>query len=798
VSLMPRQQIAQVGSEVVLTGGVCGGDGFYRVREPLEWTISNGSVGNFVDAGQSVVGRLGLRGRLGELFAEPLPELLSNNYAVACTSKKPQVLTRGTVVTTDDIIVESGQAWIGITSPAEGATYITLTAPDLDGWPQRTQTAVVHWVDGEWTLPESRIVTGMTPQTLTTSVRRRVTTSPIAGWIVRYQILDPVAMFEGGATVQEVTTDAAGNASIQILPAVATGGAARVQIQVIRPAGGTVTEQLLIGEGTSTITWSTSQVTIELQGPTSVELNENATYRIEINNPGTLDATNVLVRALVPTGFELVSAVPRGEAFGSRVDWSLLSLAPGQRQTFELTYRAVRSGTVQHCVSVQSAGGTPIEDCLTTQVVADSLYIEMQGPNPDVTLQVGQTIQYAVRVTNRGDQTLTDVLLTDSFDPGLQHEQPTSPLEWPIGTLRAGESRDVGLTFRIVAPGRHCHSLEATATGTPPARTTACVTAEEAQATAQGQVEVRKTGPQEMIEGAEADFYVTIENTGSAPLTNLVISDQYDTSVEPLAADPEVRDFQQNRLVWTLGRLEPGQRQTFQVRCRAVYGNVARSCSVGAIRSAEVAEVSDELCIPILPSSQPQDRRRSPLPEPETGGGTSRLLRDKASLVGIPGQRASVPPDAYPRGAAPLPNADSNASASTSRLEPPRQTDPDAALELTIDARGNRWRVGDVVEYLIVVRNRREAADRDVVLSVELPAQLKFEKHYGPVNASERSADQRFMQMVPVRTLRPGETLEFTIVASVIAPGQVTTRALVRSLAERKGVLCEEIVVAGP
>ena len=91
---------------------------------------------------------------------------------------------------------------------------------------------------------------------------------------------------------------------------------------------------------------------------------------------------------------------------------------------------------------------------------------------------MGQTANYQVTVTNRGDRRLVDVLLVDRFDAGLQHREGTSPIEWPLEALEPGQSHQVGLSFLIVAPGRHCHTLEATADGTRPARTTACVTAQ--------------------------------------------------------------------------------------------------------------------------------------------------------------------------------------------------------------------------------------------------------------------------------------------------------------------------------
>ena len=358
VVLSPKQQIAQVGSEVILLGGVCGGDGYYRRREPLEWAISEGGVGHFVEPGQSFVGQLGLRGRMSGLFAEPLPELFSNNYAVACASNKVQVLTRGTVATTDDVFVESGQVWIGVTAPREGATYVTLMAPDLDGWEQRRQTAVIHWVDGQWTLPPSAIVRGIQPHVLTTTVNRRLNNNPIGGWIVRYAVLDATATFSNGSTEQEVTTDANGQASVQVLPALPAGGSVRVQVQVIRPARGSEPDRLVIGEGTSTVTWTTAQLNVRVQGPASVKLNEAATYRIEVSNPGSLAASDVLVRAMIPGGFELTSSSPSAQPFGSRLDWPLGQIGPGEQRVLEVSYRAAQSGTARHCVQRSGRGGT--------------------------------------------------------------------------------------------------------------------------------------------------------------------------------------------------------------------------------------------------------------------------------------------------------------------------------------------------------------------------------------------------------------------------------------------------------
>jgi len=766
VTLSPRRQIAAVGSEMVLLGGVCGGDGYYRMREPLEWVLSTGSVGHFVDPGQAFVGRLGLRGRMSGLFAEPLPELVSNNYAVSCTSKKVQVLTRGTVQTNDDIIVESGQAWIGVTSPVEGDTYVTLMAPDLDGWEQRKQTAIIHWVDGQWSLPPSTVIQGIQPHTLTTKVVRRLTSSPVMGWIVRYRILDATATFAEGGMERDVTTDSNGEASIQIVPALAAGGMARVQVQVIHPPRGTA-EQLLVGDGTTSVSWTNSQLNVRISGPETVELNQQATYQIEVTNPGSLAAQAITVQSLVPAGFELVGTAPTAQAFGSRLDWVLDQLGPGQRQVFEVTFRAVQSGTIRHCANAKTANGMAVEDCLTTQVTIDALSIEMSGPNPDIPLPVGQEIEYTATIENRGDVRLTDIILSDRFDPGLEHSRGLSPLEWnDFGALEPGQKRQVSLKFRLVQTGRQCHTLEATASGTPPARVSACVTGQEA---ARASLTVRKTAPNEMTEGESADFYVIVENTGDAELTNLQVIDQYDNEFEPIAADPPDHVAQQGRIIWYVTRLAAGEKRTFQVRCRAVIGNVSSACSEVLVRTADGLEQSDRRCIPVLPAA----------------GGAGRPTGSSSRGAAGPAPGATPLPGTTP-------DADRLGGTNASPISQDR-----GELELTIDARGDRWRVGDVIEYLVVIRNNRSVADNDVVLTVELPPQLKLKNYAGSVRAPPGTTNWQLFRLTPIQTLRPGESTQFQVWAEVVRAGQIATRVEVRSFRTPNGILREDVSIAG-
>ena len=53
----------------------------------------------------------------------------------------------------------------------------------------------------------------------------------------------------------------------------------------------------------------------------------------------------------------------------------------------------------------------------------------------DRTAVVVALINYQITVTNPGTGTATNVLLTDQFDPGLEHESKSNPVELRVGNL---------------------------------------------------------------------------------------------------------------------------------------------------------------------------------------------------------------------------------------------------------------------------------------------------------------------------------------------------------------------------
>jgi len=477
----PQETAAAVGSEVILVASVRGQDQFMLTNQRVEWTITPGGVGHFVDF---------RRGTFMDYLVGDFtrPRKITEHYVITSTSREYLRLTRGTVAPNDDVIVRPGQAWVSVTSPVEGTTAINVYVPCVHSWDRRVQTVFIHWVDAQWTLPPPAIVPAGSRHQLATSVTRLRDRSPCAGWKVRYEIIGGIsALFApNGTTSVEVPVDSTGRATAEIYQAQPLGGSTQVAVQIIRPADapGAAGRQLTVGSGQTLITWSAAQLGVRVNAPSQVSIGGTTTVRVEINNPGDLPAENVLLKLTLPSGVSQQSTTPAASVSGATLNWTLGRLNPHEMRTVDIVLQFSQAGTYSLCAEAQAAGNLQAQHCATITAGAGPapgpLELRVQGPDRAT---VGQDVTYVIEIVNRGTTPLSGLLVRDTFDAGLQHAVGQRAVERDLpGTLQPGETKTIGVLFRVVQPGRWCHTVQVSGPGGIMASQTACLEAQSAGA----------------------------------------------------------------------------------------------------------------------------------------------------------------------------------------------------------------------------------------------------------------------------------------------------------------------------
>lgn len=725
LDLTPTRLIAPVGSEVVLTAALRAANGRPAVRQPIEWILSQDSVGHFIQVSNQA-------GRLEQCLKKVAFGKRDAGFAVTETTVRPEIVTRGTPAPTDDFVLREGQSWLSITSQREGTSHVTVYAPEAPGWDQRRQTATIYWVDAQWTLPPPAVVRAGQVHLLTTTVTRGVGLAPAGNWIVRYEIAggDSAVLGREGVQAGEISTDENGRASVEIRQTQAVSGTTQVRVQVIRRASDDLPKTVL-GAGLTTVTWSAARLKVNVTGPDTTVEKTPISYRIDVVNEGDLPATGVTLEAVVPAGVQFLNSAPAAQPFGQRLQWNLGDLPARSNGTVVLNVRPEIESNIRLEVTATSRDGLRSGNSFDTRVVKPTVSVDVQGPT---TARVGEQVQYRVQIANRGTSPLMNVTVTDTFDPGLQHLQgERSPIRRSIGRLEPGQTSQFAVTFVVVQPGRHCHTLDVASDGAKIASDQKCLTASPA---APPRMNVTKVGPAEGRVGEVGRYVIVVANTSEVPLTNVRIVEQVDPQ---LLLKNATDGFQAapSTLIWTFPVLPPNQSVTVQVDCEL------RAVSNGA-RNRVIVTTAEGLS--------------------ETKDVVTRIV---PAVAAAPVNPPNNPP----------------ASAPAEPEVPVRIDRADGRLNVALATVRNPIRVGERTKYVVTIKNDRTLEDREVVLTFLIPAGLELDSPAtGPSSARAFRDGKREIEMSPIRELRAGEELpayEFELAG--LQPGTFRIRARVRS-----------------
>ncbi len=626
LSITPAELVAPVCSEVVLLASVCE-DGFLMANQQVNWSLSRESVGFFLNRIDP--------DSMGWLISPfSLPRQITPRSALTSTVAEDMALPPGPA-NPAGVCVRRGQSWVTLTSPQEGVSYVNACSPDLPSGSARQQTAAIYWIDGQWTFPPPSIQPLGASQVLTTQVTRATNGTPIGGWIVRYEVVSgPEAGFgPQQQRVIEVATDDLGQASVELVELQPTPGTNEIRIDIIYPLTG---KRLVVGRGAVQHTW-TSSLALTIQGPPRVELGQTAEYIVEVNNPSDQAAANVAVALPIPPGFRALSTDPPAEQLGNQLQWQYATLSAGDRRSLAARFQIERAGSHQVCATLVASGDVQFQQCVTTLVPGGGAQAPfdpnqpnlpqtpgsgvppatqppsttppstMPPPRVEVTMQapasaeVGQDVTFKLTFTNRGASPATGLLITDSFDAGLEHRLQKSPIYRDLETLAPGQSSTVDVVLKAIRPGRQCNRVELTGDGNLRVETSRCVDVRQAAAaTTRPQISLRKSGPATKEVGQEAEFAIEIRNTGDTPLTDLVITDRYGTDLRPVFATENFRLQSQNghTLTWNVDQLPVGQAINLSVICRCESPS-ARSCGRAEVTTREGAQSAEESCLAV-------------------------------------------------------------------------------------------------------------------------------------------------------------------------------------------------------
>ncbi|WP_207395773.1 DUF11 domain-containing protein [Bremerella alba] len=294
-------------------------------------------------------------------------------------------------------------------------------------------------------------------------------------------------------------------------------------------------------------------IRLEKVAPPEVQVGKVTTFEVHVENNGPVDASNVIVRDMVPAGTKLVSTSPQANqgADGSLV-WDLGTLRPQERKTLKLEILPLEEGNIGSVASVVFSAKASAKSIVTRPKleISQSSATSVLADN-----QLGITIT----ISNPGTGAATGVVLEENVPNNFAHPAGNE-LEFEVGTLKPGESRQLNLVLNAVSAGRVQNILRARADGN--------LTAEhsvELEVTAP-KLQVAMTGPKKRYLERPAKYTVSISNPGTAPAHEIDVVTYLPKGLKFVEANNAGQyDSTRHAVFWNLQELPPAQTGTVEL-----------------------------------------------------------------------------------------------------------------------------------------------------------------------------------------------------------------------------------------
>lgn len=612
IILTPDEIVAPVGSEVVILAGICGNDGHYVIQQPIEWMLSQESVGNMVTVANT-------RHQLISGVIGPNSKKYAAGFAKGVTSSAAKRVTKGTPSPGDDVYVAKGQTWVTLTSATEGTSSLTCVAPNAEGWDRRRSTAKVHWLDAKWQLPsDATLSNGQTHELPVVLTRQNG--EPIPGWQVSYEIVggNNVGLLPTGSQRAELTSNNLGQTRLGIRQLANGPANAQVRIKVVRPGNPFGSQRsLTVVDQIVNLRWTAPALSIEVVGPKQIGRDAEFTYRVNIKNPGDAVARNAIVKLTsIDPKLEIVSMQPQGKVVGGQVEWEMGDVQPNQvAYSIDLKLKAFRPGETVTCFTVESAEDNlaPVKACMESNVSVPCIGLKINGPTA---AKVGQVVTYKLRVENQCEQPLSGVRLIANYDSGLNFPGNPSPIEQTLTEqIEFGFYKELEISFEVTKPGRQCFTIDVSSNDGSKARIQQCVQVEETP-NPSASIAIDGTALGEV--GEIKRYVIDVKNTGNVPLTDAEIAVAFDRSFIPDQASDGYRQRGEDELYWLIERIEVGQVMSFAIDQRLVRES-DNALNIVKITSKEGIQEKDQVRTVIRPA-----RRAINAPDP-MGNGAGNL-----------------------------------------------------------------------------------------------------------------------------------------------------------------------------
>lgn len=359
----------------------------------------------------------------------------------------------------------------------------------------------------------------------------------------------------------QIKDDGAGQQSVVwITDAIPAGGSEQLNLTLkptdSRPFDWLVDLSLRRTSAVTQIAVQRPELAVALFGPKDVQYGRTGVFTVQLTNPGTGDAEDVVVEFMY--GDRHLEPKPIGR------------LPAGQQTQIEVELSAFEAGVLRVSVAATAAGNLKAEATESLLVRRGQLEVEVQGPPMQF---AGTATTYKVRVANTGNAPATNVMANVLLPRGAKPittgdavEKTEAGIAWKLGTVSPGAERVIEFSCELLAAGQN--RVEATAVAADDLRVLSTFVTE---VTALADLKLVVNDPQGPTPvGQLATYELRIVNRGTRAAEQVSVVAQFSEGIEPVEAHGCAANLVPGQVLFhPIPTVEPGAEQTLKIIARA-------------------------------------------------------------------------------------------------------------------------------------------------------------------------------------------------------------------------------------
>lgn len=356
---------------------------------------------------------------------------------------------------------------------------------------------------------------------------------------------------------------------------------------------GSVATVTFAAQASAKVRCTKPELELRLTASPRVMIGETQLVQIEVSNPGSGDATGVLLVETIPEGV-------KHEA-GPALEFEVGTLKAGESRRLDLQLTAAQAGRVNNTMIARGDANLEVQANCEFEVIAPALKVAIDGPSMRY---LDRPATYTVSIQNPGTAAAKEVQLITQLPKGLkfktadsygEYDAATHSVHWSLAELPANESGSVQLTALPIEAGEHKLQVATRAEQGLEDRTEASI---KVEGLAVLSFEVKAADGAVPI-GGETTYEVTVVNQGSKAAANVQVHVAVPDGLRALSGDGTTQGVAQQQGVnfAPIPQLAPKAEAKFRIQVQGLKAGDQR---------AKIMVTADEVQAPITKEQSTQ------------------------------------------------------------------------------------------------------------------------------------------------------------------------------------------------